>query len=50
MFRGPMMPDHHYHRLVDEDIVKVKTQNIFMILFDFEEYSFWHEVVCQLEL
>ena len=38
MFRGPMMPDHHYHRLVDGDI-KVKIQNIFMILFDFEEYS-----------
>ena len=34
------MPDHHYHRLVDGDIVKVKIQNIFMILFDFEEYSF----------
>ena len=39
MFREPMMPDHHYHRLVDGDIVKVKIQNIFMILFDFEEYS-----------
>ena len=33
------MPDHHYRRLVDGDIVKVKIQNIFMILFDFEEYS-----------
>ena len=39
MFGEPMMPDHHYRRLVDGDIIKVKIQNIFMILFDFEEYS-----------